>query len=47
MKWLRNFWDLVAGDHGDVGEPDMARIWEMLDYLRDEAYIPPPDATAA
>lgn len=46
MALFRRIREFFAGDHCDFGKPDMARIWEMLEYLRDEASVPPPDATA-
>lgn len=44
MALFRRIRELFAGDRGDFDKPDMARIREMLDYLRDEASAPPPDA---
>lgn len=46
MTWLRRIREFFAGNRRDPGAPDMARIWEMLEYLRDEAYVPPSDAPA-
>ncbi|HEX7695626.1 MAG TPA: hypothetical protein VF409_14110 [Sphingomonas sp.] len=42
MTLLERIRSMFAGNRGHQDGPDMARIREMLDYLKDNAYVPPP-----
>jgi len=40
--WLKEFWGSLFTDQPDGDGRDVARIREMLDYLKDVPYVPAP-----
>jgi hypothetical protein len=39
MAWFRQVWESWLHDRSDADGPDIDRIWEMLEYLRDVPYV--------